>query len=132
MDKVEGVREGVRERVSGAKQTVGDAAPSTEDVKGTARQAVSIAESNPLGLAVGGLAAGFLAGLLLPTTTLEERKLAPKAEELKERARETATEAVERGKQVAEQVTTNVAETAKQTAKETIQHGASGGSSGQS
>ena len=44
-----------------------------------------VAEDNPLGLAIGALAAGFLAGLLIPSTKVEQDKLGPVAESAKER-----------------------------------------------
>jgi hypothetical protein len=45
---------------------VGDALPDTDQVKRQARQVVSVAQENPIGLAVGSIAVGFLAGMLLP------------------------------------------------------------------
>ena len=43
---------------------VGDATPSGGQVKQQAKRAVGLAQENPLGLAVGAVALGFLAGLL--------------------------------------------------------------------
>ena len=79
-------------------------------MKQGAQQAVGIAKENPLGLAVGGLAVGLIAGLLLPSTRVENEKLGPMADQVKEQAKETGQEAMERGKHVAQQA----AETAKE------------------
>src|SRR3954451_17555391 len=113
-DKVDGLRE----RITGVKGSVGDATPSTGDVKQGAQRAVTVAESNPLGLGVAALAGGFLLGMLLPATKVENEKLGPMSTQLKEQAKETASEAVDHGKQVAQEVASNVAQTAKDTAQE--------------
>jgi hypothetical protein len=101
---------GVRERITGVK----DATPSTGDVKQGARKAVTLAEANPIGLAVASFAGGFLVGMLLPTTDVENEKLGPMSTQLKEQARETASEAVERGKGVAQDVASTAGEAAKE------------------
>jgi len=100
----------VKEKFTGAKESVSDSTPSGQDVKQGARQAVGIAKENPLGLAVGGLAVGLIAGLLLPSTRVENERLGPMADQVKEQAKETGQEAMERGKHVAQQA----AETAKE------------------
>jgi hypothetical protein len=105
---------GVRERISGVK----DATPSTGDVKQGAQKAVGLAESNPLGLGLAALAGGFLIGMLLPSTSVENEKLGPAADQLKEQARETASEAVDHGKQVAQEVASSAAETAKESTQQ--------------
>jgi hypothetical protein len=101
---------GVRERITGVK----DATPSTGDVKQGAQKAVSVAESNPLGLGVAALAGGFLIGMLIPSTKVENEKLGPASTQLKEQAKEAASEAVDHGKQVAQEVASTAADTAKE------------------
>ena len=98
---------GVRERISGA-------APSTGDVKEGAQKTVRLAESNPLGLGVAAVAGGFLIGMLLPSTKVENEKLGPKADQLKEQAKDAASEAADRGKQVAQEAASAAADTAKE------------------
>ena len=44
----------------------------------------SIAKDNPLGLAIGAAAAGFLVGLVIPATRREDEKLGPVADSVKE------------------------------------------------
>src|SRR4051812_12972567 len=47
-----GAAQGVRDKLVGARDTVGDAAPDREQVRQTSRQAVGMAKENPLGLAI--------------------------------------------------------------------------------
>src|SRR4051812_19722945 len=56
----------VKEKIVGAAGAVDDATPSAGDVRQTTRHAVSVAQGNPLGLAIGAAAVGFLAGMLVP------------------------------------------------------------------
>ena len=103
-----------KEKVSGTVQSVKESVvgstPSGDEVKGVARRGAGIAQENPLGLAVGAIAVGFLAGMLIPSTRVENEKLGPMADQVKEQAKETGQEAMERGKHVAQQA----AETAKE------------------
>ena len=108
------VKSRAKDRVVGVKDRVVGATPDTQDVKHQARRAKSVAEENPLGLAVGAVAVGFLAGMLIPSTRVEDEKLGPMADDVKERAKETGQEALERGKQVAQ----DAAETAKESGRE--------------
>ena len=98
----------------GVAARVGDAVPSGDQVKRTARRAAGLAQENPLGLAIGAAAVGFLAGLVVPSTRVEDQRLGPVADQVKDRARETGQEALERGKQVAQEAVSSAAETAKQ------------------
>jgi gas vesicle protein len=107
----------ISERVGPAKDTVSGATPDPGDVKHGARRAKGIAEENPLGLAIGAFAVGFIAGLLLPSTRVEDEKIGPIADEVKQKAKDTGEEALERGKEVAQQA----AESAKETARDTGQ-----------
>ena len=69
------VKARTKDRVTGVKDRVVGATPDTGDVKHQARRAKSVAEENPLGLAVGALAVGFLAGMLIPSTRVEDEKM---------------------------------------------------------
>jgi gas vesicle protein len=108
------VKTRTKEKVVGVKDRIAGAAPDGSDVKRQARQAKSVAQENPLGLAVGAVAVGFLAGMLIPATRIEDERLGPVADDVKERAKETGQEALERGKQVAQ----DAAETASDSARE--------------
>jgi ElaB/YqjD/DUF883 family membrane-anchored ribosome-binding protein len=101
---------GLKDRVVGGAQ---DAAPDTEQVKHQAKRAASVAQENPLGLAAGAIAIGFLAGMLVPSTRVEDERIGEIADEVKDRAKQTGQEALERGKQVAQ----DAAETAKDSAQ---------------
>jgi hypothetical protein len=107
-------RERLISQVQGTTHKVGDATPDGQQVKEGAQQAVGIAQENPLGLAIGGIAAGFLAGMMLPSTRMEDEKVGPIADQVKETAAETGQEALERGREVAGQVAEQAVEGAKE------------------
>ena len=69
-----------KESIVGLKdKVVGGASERTPDgaeVKQQARKAASVAQENPLGLAIGAVAVGFVAGLLIPSTRVEDRSSA--------------------------------------------------------
>jgi hypothetical protein len=121
--------------VGGATSRVGDATPSTGQAKakgrqalGTTkvkgRQAVNAAKGNPIPLALGALAAGALAGLLIPETQKEHAALGEVSDNLKQAVTNTAQEAVQHGKQVAQTVASEVQSTATETVKSEAQtHG---------
>jgi gas vesicle protein len=104
----------VSDQVSDAATAVGDAVPSTEDLKQAGSQAVGVAQENPLGLAIGAAAVGFLAGMLIPSTRVEDERLGPVADLVREQVKDTAQEAVERGQHVVSETAQAAAETAKQ------------------
>jgi ElaB/YqjD/DUF883 family membrane-anchored ribosome-binding protein len=104
--------------VSGSASRVGDANPSGGEVKQSAKRAVGLAQENPLGLAIGAAALGFLAGLAMPSTRVEDERLGPVADQVKDKAKETGQEALERGKQVAQEATQSAVQTAKERGQE--------------
>jgi len=113
----------IRNDIEDTRARMGDTAEALghkADVPGRAREAISgkaesvkstfsgadpvgIAKENPLGLAIGATALGFVAGLLIPSTKVEDERIGPMSDQLKD-------EAKARGKHVAEQA----AETAKE------------------
>jgi ElaB/YqjD/DUF883 family membrane-anchored ribosome-binding protein len=92
-------KESVQEKTSRFKSKISGATPDSGQVKDGAQQAVGVAQENPIGLAVGALAVGFVAGMLIPSTRVEDEKLGPKADEIKQQAKQTGQEAIEKGKQ---------------------------------
>jgi len=106
-DNIADKRDRIKERITGA-------TPDSGEVKQGAKRAVGVAQENPIGLAVGSLAAGFVAGMLVPSTRVEDEKVGPMADQVKEQAKETGQEALERGKEVAQEA----AESAKETVQE--------------
>jgi ElaB/YqjD/DUF883 family membrane-anchored ribosome-binding protein len=104
--------------VSEAASRAGDATPGRGEVKQKTRQVAGLAKENPLGLAIGAAAIGFLAGLVVPSTRVEDEKLGPVADQVKDKVKETGQEALDRGKQVAQETASTAAATAKQEGRE--------------
>jgi gas vesicle protein len=111
-------KEAITSRVDTVKEKVGGATPSGGDVKQGARKAAGVAQENPLGLAIGATAVGFVAGMLIPSTRIEDEKIGPMADQVKEKAKETGQEAMERGKEVARQAADSAKETAQEAGRE--------------
>jgi Protein of unknown function (DUF3618) len=113
-DYVDDKKQAVKDKLTGTKDSVAGTAskvvPSGQQVgrvKGTA-------ERNPLGLAVGAAALGFVAGLLIPSTRLENERMGEISDRVVDAAKDTAGDAVERGKQVAQ----DAAQTAMESGRE--------------
>jgi hypothetical protein len=100
---------------SRAREAVSD---KVDSVKSAVTGSATRAKENPLGLAIGAAAIGFLAGLAIPSTRVEDERLGPVADQVKDRVKETGQEALDRGKQVAQEVATTATETARQSAQE--------------
>jgi phage tail protein X len=119
--KVTGTKDSVTESVAGARDSMSDATPSTGDVKHQAKRTVGMAQENPLGLAIGATAVGFIAGMLIPSTRVEDEKIGPASDQVKEKAAEVGQQALDRGKQVAQDVAQQASETAKESGREHAQ-----------
>jgi hypothetical protein len=124
-DKVETVKSKVsdtatraKESVTGTTSRVGDATPSRGEVTQQTRRAAGLAKENPLGLAIGAAAIGFLAGLAVPSTRVEDERLGPVADQIKDKVKETGQEALDRGRQVAQEVASTAADTARERTQE--------------
>lgn len=89
---------------SRAKERITGAMPDAGQVKHGARRAAGVAQENPLGLAVGAMAAGFLAGMLIPSSRVEDEKLGPMADEVKRQAKETGRQVTESARESAQPV----------------------------
>jgi ElaB/YqjD/DUF883 family membrane-anchored ribosome-binding protein len=111
-------REAISDKVESVKSTISGSTPSGGEVKQGAHQAVGMAKENPLGLAIGATALGFVAGLLIPSTKVEDERIGPMADQVKEQAKEKGQEAVERGKHVAEQAAETVKDEGRRQAQE--------------
>jgi ElaB/YqjD/DUF883 family membrane-anchored ribosome-binding protein len=111
-------REAISDKVDSVKSTFTGGTPSSGDVKQGAQQAVGMAKENPLGLAIGATALGFVAGLLIPSTKVEDERIGPMADQVKDQAKEIGQEAVERGKHVAEQAAETVKDEGQKQAQE--------------
>ena len=106
---------------SAASSVAGGVSSAAGSVKDGAVRTASIAKDNPLGLALGAAAAGFLVGLVIPITRKEDEKLGPVADSVKQKAAETGREALDRGKQVVQDVAEQAVDTAKEAGKEQMQ-----------
>jgi gas vesicle protein len=111
-------KENIAGKVDSVKSKIGGATPDADQVKGGAKQAVGLAQENPLGLAVGAVAVGFLAGMLIPETSKEHEALGEYADQVKAQVKDTAQDALEHGKQVAQETAQSAKETAQQAAQE--------------
>ena len=119
-ESVVGATQSLKEKVVGAKDSAAGSAPDREQVKRQARQAKGLAQENPLGLAIGSIAVGFVAGLLIPATRAEDERLGQMSDQVIEKAKETGQEALEHGKQIAQETGQSAQETLKES---TQQHG---------
>jgi ElaB/YqjD/DUF883 family membrane-anchored ribosome-binding protein len=121
-DYVDEKKEAVTSKVTGARDAVtsavGKVVPGSGSPKQRMRSASRTAQRNPLGLAVGGAAVGFVAGLLLPSTRMEDEHLGEVATKVKESASEAGHEALERGKNVAQSAMETAREEAEQQGRE--------------
>jgi hypothetical protein len=104
-DAVVGGADALVSRVSGV-------VPDGQQVKSGARK-VGVSKQNPLGLAIAGAAAGFAAGTMLPSTSVEDERLGEVSDQVGEKAREAGHEALDRTKDVARE--------AVDSAKQTVQ-----------
>jgi len=117
-DRMHGVAEAADSLVSRVTGAVPD--PHAARDRG-ARQASSVARSNPLGLAVAAMAAGFLVGMLLPSTRVENEHMGELSDEIKERVKDTGQEAVEHGKEIAQETAQAAMAGARDTAQTAIE-----------
>jgi hypothetical protein len=97
---------------------------SLQETRDSAKERVmsvtGVAQENPIGLALGAVAVGFVAGLLVPSTRMEDEKLGEASDQVIEKARQTGQEALEHGRQVAQETAQSAQETFKESAQ---QHG---------
>jgi gas vesicle protein len=117
-ENVHGKVDSMKEMITGATDKVSDMTPDGDQVRGQAKRAVGIAQENPLGLAIGAVAVGFLAGMLIPESRVEHEKLGPMPDHVKDQIRETGQEALEHGKQVAQETVQAAKDTAQESAGE--------------
>jgi len=79
---------------------------------------VGLSKENPLGLVIGSAAGGFVVGLLVPLTRVEDEKIGETADQVKDAVKESGQEAFGRGKQVAQEAIDAATGTAKDSAQE--------------
>jgi len=123
-EKVVGATQSVKDRVVGAKDsvagtagTVSDAAPDRQQVAANARRAKGMAQENPLGFAIGSIAVGFVAGLLVPATRVEDEKLGQISDQVTDKVKQTGQEALEHGKEVVKETAQDAQSTLQESAQ---------------
>ena len=113
-DYVDEKKQAVKDKVTGARDAVTGTASRTMPSGRTVGRVKDTAERNPVGLAVGSAAVGFVVGLMIPSTRVENERMGEMSDRVVETAKETAGDAVGRGKQVVHEA----AETAKESGRE--------------
>ena len=104
--------------VSGVTSKAGEITPDGAEVSQSMNRMKRLAERNPVGLAIGGAAVGFIAGLLAPSTRMEDERIGPMADDVKATAADAGREALERGKDVVQEAGATAIETAKERGRE--------------
>lgn len=112
------VKTRTKERIVGVKDKVVGGTPDTGEVKAKARRGASVAQENPLGLAIGAVAIGFVAGMVIPSTRVEDEKLGEASDSVIDKVKETGQEALEHGKQVAQDAAQTVKESGQEHAQQ--------------
>jgi gas vesicle protein len=111
-------KDSAKESIVGVKDKIVGGTPDSDEVKHKAKKAASVAQENPLGLAIGAVAVGFIAGMLIPSTRVEDEKLGGMADDVKAKVKETGSEALEHGKQVAQEAAQTVKESGQEHAQQ--------------
>jgi len=117
-DSITEKKDAVVEKADSLVHKVSGAVPDGSEVKqgaakvGEGAQKVRVSKENPLGLAIGGAAVGFLAGIFLPSTRVEDENLGEVSDQVIDRVKETGQDALERGKQVAQETLASAKDTA--------------------
>ena len=104
-DYIDDKKQAVTDKLTDVKDAVAGSASNVLPTGEKVGRMKDTAERNPLGLAIGGVAVGFVAGLLLPSTRIENKTMGETSDKVVDAVKETATEAIESGKQVAHDAT---------------------------
>jgi gas vesicle protein len=117
-DWIEEKKDAVVSTVSGVSSKAGEITPDGAEVSNSMNRMKRLAERNPVGLAIGGAAVGFIAGLLAPSTRMEDERIGAVADDVKATAADAGREAFERGKDVVQEAGATAIETAKERGRE--------------
>lgn len=104
-------------KVDALVSTVSGVVPDGEQVAAGAAK-VGVSKQNPVGMVIGGAAVGLLAGLMIPSTRMEDEQIGDIAEQMKDTVKETGSEALQRSKQVAQDVATAASDSASEQSHE--------------
>jgi len=112
-------KQSVTDKLTSAKESItGSAGGAAATAQDESRRAVGMAQDNPLGLAIGAAAVGFVVGSLLPATRVEQERIGPIADQVRDQVSDVASEAVEHGKQVAQDAAEAATDAAKESGQE--------------
>ena len=111
-------RDSAKESLVGVKDKIVGGTPDADQAKAKAKRAGSVAQENPLGLAIGAVAVGFVAGMLIPSTRVEDERIGSIADDVKEKVKETGSEALDHGKQVAQDAADTIKESGQEHAQQ--------------
>ena len=104
-------------KVDALVSTISGVVPDGEQVAVGAAK-VGVSKHNPVGMLIGGGAVGLLAGLMIPSTRMEDEQIGDIAEQMKDTVKETGSEALQRSKQVAQDVATAASDSASEQSHE--------------
>ena len=104
-------------KVDALVSNVSGVVPDGEQVAAGAAK-VGVSKQNPVGMVIGGAAVGLLAGLMIPSTRMEDEHIGEMAEQVKDTVKETGSEALERGKHVAQDAASAASDSASQQGQE--------------
>ncbi len=117
------MRDAVNDRFESVKATVGvvrdraaSAMPDADAIRAVGSNTIGAVRENPLGLLFGSAAIGFLCGWLVPVSDVENERLGPIGDQLKQTAQTAGGQIFEQGKAVVR----DTFDAAKQSA---IEHG---------
>lgn len=100
-DRVETIKGKVSDAIgsaTGVMRGAANALPSRDDAAEGLRSMSSLAARNPLGIAIGAVAVGFLVGLLLPVSDIERERVGQLGEKMTDQAKAAASSAIDQGK----------------------------------
>lgn len=117
-ESISGKAQSVKEKLVGASDSVSDRTPDADQLKHQAVRAKGVAQENPIGLAIGSLAVGFVAGLLIPASRMEDEKFGQVSDQVMDKVKETGQEALEHGKEVAQDAVQSAQETVKESGQQ--------------
>lgn len=123
---VDRAKERAQDRVDDAKQMMSDRVRSAREKLESARDSMRDSmrnmpmnpTENPIAMMLGGLAVGFLIGMVLPVTRFESERIGPMTDEMKERMRQAGSEAMRRGTEVIKETIDSARETATNSIRE--------------
>ncbi|HET7815380.1 MAG TPA: hypothetical protein VFL13_13520 [Candidatus Baltobacteraceae bacterium] len=100
--RIDDAKDAVGDRVSDVRDKLSDARDSLASNLGSMRRNIGNVNplENPVAMLIGGLAIGFLIGMVLPVTQFESERIGPITDDMKDRVRQAGSEVVRRGSEV--------------------------------